>query len=52
MIDFKFGKFPVKPPQENYQLWIYSLGALARYGDIDTKVEMTIVQPRSTTGNL
>ena len=50
VIDFKFGKFPVKPPQENYQLWIYSLGALARYGDIDTKVEMTIVQPRSTNG--
>ena len=48
VIDFKFGKFPVKPPQENYQLWIYSLGALSRYGDINTKVEMTIVQPRST----
>ena len=47
IIDFKFGKFPVKHPSENYQLWIYSLGALARYGDVDTPVEMTIVQPRS-----
>ena len=48
VIDFKFGKFPVKHPSENYQLWIYGLGALARYGNADTKMELTIVQPRST----
>lgn len=48
VIDFKFGKYPVKHPSENSQLWIYGLGALSRYGDVDTNVELTIVQPRST----
>ncbi len=48
VIDFKFGTYPVKHPSENYQLWIYGLGALSRYGDIDTTMELTIVQPRTT----
>lgn len=42
--DLKSGKFPVEV-QFNYQLMIYALGALARYGDENTKVEMTIIQP-------
>jgi hypothetical protein len=45
VIDLKSGKWPVKP-ENNYQLMIYGLGALSRYGDTDTKIELTIVQPR------
>ena len=46
IIDLKSGKFPVNI-ENNTQLLIYSLGALSRYGDEDTIVTMTIVQPRS-----
>lgn len=45
VIDLKSGKWPVKP-ENNYQLMIYGLGALSRYGNTDTKIELTIVQPR------
>ena len=45
VIDLKSGKWPVTP-DNNYQLNIYALGALSRYGNSKTKVELTIVQPR------
>ena len=44
VIDFKSGSWPVTMPSN--QLKIYGLMALSRYGDEDTKVLMTIVQPR------
>jgi hypothetical protein len=44
--DLKSGKFPVDP-KNNTQLMIYGLGALSRYGNEDTTLELTIVQPRS-----
>jgi hypothetical protein len=44
--DFKTGKFPVEV-KKNKQLMIYGLGALARYGNESTTLELTIVQPRS-----
>jgi hypothetical protein len=46
IIDLKSGKFPVDV-ENNTQLLIYALGALSRYGNEDTVVTMTIVQPRS-----
>jgi len=46
IIDLKTGKWAVDPTK-NSQLMIYSLGALARHGNGDTKVCMTIVQPRT-----
>lgn len=48
--DFKAGKWPV-PVENNPQLKIYGLGALSRYGDEETTVRMTIVQPRSPGKN-
>ncbi len=44
VIDFKSGSWPVTMPSN--QLKIYGLMALSRYGDAETKVLMTIVQPR------
>ena len=44
IVDLKSGKWAVEP--DNPQMRIYALGALSRYGDEDTKVQMTIVQPR------
>jgi hypothetical protein len=46
VIDLKSGKFPVDV-ENNPQLMIYGLGALARYGDDKTTMELTIVQPTS-----
>lgn len=46
VIDLKSGRYPVEP-KNNTQLMIYGLGALARYGDENTTMELTIVQPRS-----
>lgn len=46
VVDLKTGKWPVSP-QNNLQMSIYALGALARYGHEDMKVIMTIVQPRA-----
>lgn len=46
VVDLKTGKWPVSP-ENNLQMSIYALGALARYGHEDMKVIMTIVQPRS-----
>lgn len=43
--DLKSGKFPVEA-KDNTQLMIYGLGALSRYGNEDTTMELTIVQPR------
>ena len=43
--DFKTGLYPVSP-KFNYQMMIYGLGALARYGDENTVLELTIIQPR------
>jgi len=45
VIDLKSGKYPVDV-ERNPQLFIYALGALARYGNEDMTVIMTIVQPR------
>lgn len=42
--DLKSGNFPVDV-NFNEQLMTYSLGALARWGDENTVVEMTIIQP-------
>ena len=44
IVDLKSGKWAVEP--DNPQLRIYALGALSRYGNEDTEVQMTIVQPR------
>lgn len=46
VIDFKSGKWPVTA-EHNKQLSIYGLGALARYGNEETELELTIVQPRA-----
>ena len=46
VVDLKTGTWPVSP-ENNLQMSIYALGALARYGNEDMKVIMTIVQPRS-----
>jgi len=46
VIDLKSGKFPVDV-EHNEQLMIYALGALSRYGNENTTVELTIVQPTS-----
>lgn len=46
IVDFKAGKWPVKV-DNNPQLKIYGLGALSRYGNENTKIIMTIVQPRT-----
>ena len=46
VIDLKSGKWPVDV-ENNTQLMIYALGALSRYGDENTTMEITIVQPRS-----
>lgn len=46
VVDLKTGKWPVSP-ENNLQMSIYALGALARYGNENMKVIMTIVQPRS-----
>jgi hypothetical protein len=43
--DLISGKFPVEA-KDNTQLMIYGLGALSRYGNEDTTMELTIVQPR------
>ena len=48
IIDLKSGKFPVDV-ENNTQLLIYALGALSRYGNEDTVVTMTIVQPLKRT---
>lgn len=45
VIDLKSGKWGVDV-ERNKQLMIYGLGALARYGDENTTMELTIVQPR------
>lgn len=45
VIDLKSGKWQVSP-ENNKQLMIYALGALTRYGNADTEMELTIVQPR------
>jgi hypothetical protein len=50
VIDLKTGKYPVSP-EHNKQAMIYAVGALSRYGNEDTEVEITIVQPRATWGN-
>ena len=50
VIDLKSGKYPVDV-DNNMQLKIYALGALARYGNEDTLVESTIVQPRARHKN-
>ncbi len=50
VVDFKAGKWPVKV-EGNPQLKIYGLGALSRYGDENTTVIMTIVQPRAPGKN-
>ena len=42
--DLKSGNFPVDV-NFNEQLMTYSLGALARWGDENTVVEITIIQP-------
>ena len=42
--DLKSGNFPVEV-NFNEQLMSYSLGALSRWGDENTVVEMTIIQP-------
>ena len=44
--DLKSGKYPVDV-KDNPQLMIYGLGALARYGNENTTLELTIIQPRS-----
>ena len=49
VIDLKTGKYPVSP-EHNKQAMIYAIGALSRYGNEDTEVEITIVQPRATWG--
>ena len=49
VIDLKTGKYPVSP-EHNKQAMIYAVGALSRYGNEDTEVEITIVQPRATWG--
>jgi len=46
VVDLKTGKWPVSP-ENNLQMSIYALGALARYGNENMKVIMTIVQPRA-----
>ena len=46
VIDLKSGKFPVDVIN-NEQLMIYGLGALSRYGNESTTIELTIVQPTS-----
>lgn len=46
VIDFKSGRYPVEV-ENNKQLKIYALGALARYGGEDTVLDLTIVQPRA-----
>lgn len=46
VIDLKSGKWPVDV-KNNTQLMIYALGALSRYGNEDTTMEITIVQPRA-----
>ncbi len=45
VIDLKSGRWQVSPVQ-NKQLMIYGLGALTRYGNAETIMELTIVQPR------
>lgn len=45
VIDLKSGKWQVSP-EYNKQLMIYGLGALTRYGNAETIMELTIVQPR------
>jgi|TARA_R100000329_G_scaffold135538_1_gene115907 RecB family exonuclease len=45
IIDLKTGKWPVDV-KRNKQLMIYGLGALAKYGDEDTTIELSICQPR------
>jgi len=46
IIDLKTGTWPVSP-EYNYQMSIYGLGALSRYGHEEMKIILTIVQPRS-----
>ena len=46
VIDLKTGKWNVER-NKNTQLMIYALGVLSRYGDENTLLELTIVQPRS-----
>ena len=46
VIDFKSGRWPVEV-QRNKQLSIYGLVALSRYGDENTTLDLTVVQPRA-----
>lgn len=52
VIDYKNGAGVEVDAEENYQLALYGLGALAEFGRSDRPLHMGIIQPRARSGNI
>lgn len=48
LFDFKFGRWPVEPPQNNLQVWAYVLGLFRRVKTL-TRIDASIIQPTQKT---